>query len=233
MIDDQFEPPSRLIVAPPSLPLIMRREFAGSIHSACVSPCGRRSRVNVCPPSADFQVDRFIAYTVFVSAGSAVVSPQYHGRTIHFWSPFVRCHVAPPSSERKMPPVESSGGHSIVAYTRCGLARDTDMPMRPSGFLGSPGAPLMSRHVSPPSVVFKRLPLPAVKPHGVRCMCQSEANRIRGFDGSMSISTAPVESLAKSTRCHDLPPSVERYTPRVAFLPLACPSAATNTRSGA
>ena len=63
--------PGRVIVAPPSLPLIMRRESLGSTQSSCVSPCGMRIRVNVRPPSVDFHVDRFITYIMFSSDGSA------------------------------------------------------------------------------------------------------------------------------------------------------------------
>src|SRR4029079_9893346 len=210
MIEDHVPPPSKLIVAPPSLPLIIRRESAGSLHRAWVSPCGRRMRENVRPPSVDFHVERFIRNTVFVSDGSAVTTLESDGLAIQRWSPLVRCHVAPPSSERKIPPVESSGGHSIVAYTRCGLAGDTVIPMRPSGFFGMPALREISRQVSPPSVVFHRLPFPAVNPHGVRCMCHSAAYAMRELPGSIAMSIAPVESSLYSTRCQLLPPSLDR-----------------------
>src|ERR1043166_5484279 len=115
MMLDQVSPPSRLTVPPPSLPLIIRWLSFGSIHSACVSPCGRRMRLNERPPSIDFHVLRFIRYTTLASAGSAVTTEEDQGRPTPRWSPLVRCQLAPPSSDRYTPPVESSGGHSIVA----------------------------------------------------------------------------------------------------------------------
>jgi hypothetical protein len=58
----------------------------------------------------------------------------------------------------------------MLAQTRCALAGDTAMPIRPSGFRGIPTLKLSSRHVSPPSVLFHRplRPPPAFIPHGVR-----------------------------------------------------------------
>src|SRR5690242_2113594 len=53
-----------------------------------------------------------------------------------------------------------------------------------------------------------------------------------GFFGSNSTSTAPVESLTKSTFVQVLPPSVLRNTPRSGSGPYAVPSAATKRRFG-
>ena len=50
---------------------------------------------------------------------------------------------------------------------------------------------------------------------------------MRGFDGSIARSFAPVESSMKSTFVHDLPPSMVRKTPRSALGPKAWPSAET------
>src|SRR2546426_3894446 len=54
---------------------------------------------------------------------------------------------------------------------------------------------------------------------------------MRGLLGSMDRSMAPVESLRASTRCHVLPPSAERYTPRMGLGPNAWPNAAAYTKS--
>src|SRR6266704_3307109 len=54
---------------------------------------------------------------------------------------------------------------------------------------------------------------------------------MRGLPGSITRSMAPVESLRASTRCHVLPPSAERYTPRMGLGPNTCPNAAAYTRS--
>src|SRR6185312_1100439 len=55
---------------------------------------------------------------------------------------------------------------------------------------------------------------------------------MRGFLGSSSTSTAPVESLTNSTLSHVLPPSVLRNTPRSGSGPYVVPNAATYTRLG-
>jgi len=52
-IVDQVPPPLNVIVAPPSFPLIMRRESSGSIQRSWLSPCGARTVVYVLPPSTD------------------------------------------------------------------------------------------------------------------------------------------------------------------------------------
>ena len=102
-------------------------------------------------------------------------------------------------------------------------------PILPNGLSGMPGLKVISFQVSPPSIVFHRplRPPPAFIPHGVRWNLHIDANRMRGFDGSMVRSVAPVESLRKSTFFHVLPPSVVRNTPRSAFGPNAWPIAAT------
>ena len=74
MMLDQLSPPSTLIVAPPSLPLMSLFESLGSTHKSCVSPCGTRRRVKVRPPSIERQVERFMTYIVFASFGSALTT---------------------------------------------------------------------------------------------------------------------------------------------------------------
>src|SRR5215211_4038099 len=108
-----------------------------------------------------------------------------------------------------------------------------DTPIFPSGLFGMPGLKLISFHVSPPSVLFHSplRPPPAFMPHGVRWNFYIDADRIRGFVGSMVRSIAPVESLRYSTLRHVLPPSVVRKTPRSAFGPNAWPIAARYARS--
>ena len=71
---DQVRPPSNEMVAPPSFPLIIRFGSCGSIHMMCVSPCGTRISVKVCPPSIERFTPRFMTYTVFSSVGSAVTA---------------------------------------------------------------------------------------------------------------------------------------------------------------
>src|SRR3954453_8729322 len=94
------------------------------------------------------------------------------------------------------------------------------------------GIPLLrdtSFHVSPPSVDFHSAePSPPLsKKYAPRLKRHVDAYRMRGFDGSMFRSTAPESRLTKRIRSQFLPPSRERYTPRMSFGPNACPSAAT------
>src|SRR4029079_19580537 len=102
-------------------------------------------------------------------------------------------------------------------------------PILPNGFAGIPGLNEISFHVSPPAVVFQRplRPPPVFMPHGVRWNFHIDANRMRGFDGSMVKYIPPVEALRNSTFFHERPPSVERKMPRSAFGPNAWPIAAT------
>src|SRR5689334_20865749 len=106
---------------------------------------------------------------------------------------------------------------------RFGRAAEIEMPILPSGLFGMPGLNVISFHVSPPSVVFHKplRPPPAFMPQGVRWNFHIDAKRMRGFDGSIVRSIAPVESSRKSTFFHVLPPSVVRNTPRSAFGPNA------------
>src|SRR5436190_23891290 len=109
-----------------------------------------------------------------------------------------------------------------------------ETPILPNGLAGMPGLNVTSFHVSPPSVVFHSplRPPPEFIPHGVRWNFHIDANRMRGFVGSIVRSIAPVESLRNSTFLHVLPPSVVRNTPRSAFGPKAWPIAATYTLWG-
>ncbi len=175
---------------------------------------------------------RFNTQTPSASSGSAVTPEKYQGRTMNRWFAFTRSQDWPPSSERKMPPVES--GASMLAYTTLPSAGDTDTPIRPSGPSGNPGFWLRSVQWSPPSVVFHRplRPPPALKPHGVLWNFHMAAKITRGLLGSMDRSMAPVLSFRNSTFCHVAPPSSERNTPRSGFGPNAWPNAATKTRSG-
>src|SRR5437867_12968222 len=100
------------------------------------------------------------------------------------------------------------------------------MPMSPQMPAGNPGLRVISVHVSPPSVVLN-IPEPAppeFSVHGLRYTCQNPAYSTFGLLGSIVSSTTPVESLRNSTFCHVLPPSFERYTPRVSLGPNACPN---------
>src|SRR4051812_35806271 len=132
----------------------------------------------------------------------------------------VSCHVAPAWSDRNRPPPAAS----TSAYTRFGFAPDTVTPILPIGSAGSPGLPVSSVHVVPPSVDLSR-PLeapPLTSSHGWRNACHSEAYSTRGFEGSIARSTAPVSLSRNSTFVQDLPPFVERKTPRSRLGPNAC-----------
>ena len=89
---------------------------------------------------------------------------------MNFCSALTRSQLAPPSSDRKMPPLESAAGASTLAHSRDGWAGDAAIPMRPRGRDGRPRLAVMSVQVSPPSRLFHKplLPPPAVKPHGNR-----------------------------------------------------------------
>src|SRR2546423_959420 len=109
-----------------------------------------------------------------------------------------------------MPPDES--GASMLAYTRRGFAGEIATPILPSGFFGMPALKVISRQVSPPSVVFHRplRPPPELMPHGMRWNFHIDANRMRGFVGSIVRSIAPVESLRKRIFSQLFPPSLVR-----------------------
>src|SRR5690242_1699468 len=188
-------------------------------------------RENDLPPSTERQVPRFRTYIVFSSTGSAATDEKYHGRTMNFWSALTRSQLAPASSDRKMPPLESAAGPSTLAHSRAGLAGDTAIPMRPRGRGGRPRLAVMSVQLSPPSLLFHRplLPPPAEKPHGKRWLFHIAAYSTRGFVASRARSIAPVESSTYSTLLQVLPPSFERNTPRIGLGPKACPIAATYT----
>src|SRR5262249_47291155 len=128
---------------------------------------------------------------------------------------FVRCHVAPPSSERNTPPESAS----MFAQIRFELPPDTVIPMFPQIPSGRPGLRVSSVQWSPPSVVLnKPLPLPPDdKSQGVRPACQNPAYNTFGLPGSITRSTTPVESLRKKIFSHVLPPSFDRNTPRSGF----------------
>ena len=150
----------------------------------------------------------------------------------NFWSPLVRSQVTPRRRNgRSRRGVLGRTLDRRVDALRVGARhRDADSCLADSS--ECPALKVMSLHVSPPSV---RLPEAAVarrNPHGVRCMCQIDAKRIRGFVGSIERSIAPVESFEKDTLCQALPPSVVRKTPRSRSFRSRGPCAATNTRSG-
>src|SRR2546428_1155816 len=212
----------------------MRRGSLGSIHRMWQSPWGTRMRENDLPPSTERHVPRFRTYMVSSSVGSAATDEKYHGRTMNFWSALTRSQLAPASSDRKMPPLESAAGPSTLAHSRDGLAGDTAIPMRPRGRGGSPRLAVISVQVSPPSLLFHSplLPPPAEKPQGNRWLFHRAAYSTRGFVASRARSIAPVESSTYSTLLQLRPPSVDRNTPRVGLGPKACPIAATYTTSG-
>src|SRR5438309_6448628 len=148
----------------------MRRGSFESIDKMWQSPWGTRMRENDLPPSTEHQVPRFRTYMIFPSVGSAATDEKYHGRTMNFWSALTRSQLAPASSERKMPPLESVAGPSTLAHSRDGLAGDKAIPMRPRGRGGSPRLAVISVQLSPPSLLFHNplLPPPAEKPQGNR-----------------------------------------------------------------
>src|SRR5256884_9435010 len=125
---------------------------------------------NFLPRSHEAQVPMFRTYTVSSSVGSAATDEKYHGRTMNFCSALTRSQLAPPSSDRKMPPLESAAGASTLAHSRDGWADDAAIPTRPRGRDGRPRLAVMSVQGSPPSRLFHKplLPPPAVKPHGNR-----------------------------------------------------------------
>ena len=119
----------------------------------------------------------------------------------------------------------------MSTHTRSGLARETvtaDLPTRP---VGSP--PSSRFHVSPPSVDRKTPDSsePEVAVQGFRSARHAEAKTMRGFDGLIAKSTAPVESEIARTWSHVSPPSVVRNTPRSGLGPKGSPSAATKAMS--
>ncbi len=99
----------------------------------------------------------------------------------------------------------------MIAHTRFGFAPDTVIPMLPRSPVGRPGLREMSVHVSPPSrLVYSAEPgPPETSIHGVRPACQKVAYSTFGFDGSITRSLAPVESLRKRIFCQLLPPSLD------------------------
>src|SRR2546421_11983099 len=140
-------------------------------------------RENDLPPSTERQVRRFSTYIVFSSNGSAATDEKYHGRTMNFCSALTRSQLAPPSSDRKMPPLESAAGPSTLVHSRAGWAGDTAIPMRPRGRGGRPRLAVMAVQVAPPSRVFHKplLPPPAAKPHGNRWRFHLAAYSPRGL----------------------------------------------------
>src|SRR5574342_843290 len=98
----------------------------------------------------------------------------------------MRRQVFPASSLRNNPPLSAS----TIAYTRSGLA-ETATPILPSR-LGSPSVRRVQ--VSPPSVDFQiPLPVPPLRTiHGTRWWSHIAAYRMRGFDGSIERSLAPL-----------------------------------------
>src|SRR5256885_13834756 len=143
-------------------------------------------RENDLPPSTERQVPRFRTYTVFSSVGSAAPDEKYHGRTMNFCSALTRSQLAPASSDRKMPPLESAAGPSTLAQRREGLAGDTAIPMRPSGRGGRPRLAVISVQVSPPSLLFHNplSPPPAANPQGYCSRFHIAASTTRGVSAS-------------------------------------------------
>ncbi len=89
-----------------------------------------------------------------------------------------------------------------------GATRTPTLPHSP------PGRPLPFScvQVSPPSAErYRPLPGPPLLSfQGSRFACHRPANRMRGFDGSIATSAAPVNSSLYRTFCQFLPPSVVR-----------------------
>src|SRR5262245_32203374 len=83
--------------------------------------------------------------------------------------------------------VTLSGPTSICAYVTRGLERPMSSAIRPIAPLGRP-LPLTRVHVSPP-FSERHMPLPGpppAKPHDVRRRWYVAANRVFGFDGSIT-----------------------------------------------
>src|SRR5437879_8415233 len=119
-------------------------------------------------------------------------------------SSFTRSQDSPPSSERYTPAFLRA---STEAYTRLGRLGATAMPMRPRPS-ALPGSPFVnSCHVSPPSVdLYSPLPLemndsPLRISHGATRAAHRFAYTIRAFDGSKTMSAAPVFSSLYRTFC--------------------------------
>ena len=112
---------------------------------------------------------------------------------------------------------------------RFGFAGETATPILPMSVFGIPSLCVISLQLSPPSMDFHSplRPLPDVMPQGKRWNFHIAAKRMRGLVGSSERSVAPVESLRKRMRFHDLPPSIVLKTPRSELGPKACPIAAT------
>src|SRR2546430_13496141 len=91
---------------------------------------------------------------VFSSAGSAATNEKYQGRTMNFWSALTRSQLAPASSDRKMPPLESAAGPSTLAHRRDGAAGDTAISLRPSGRGGRARLAVATVQGSPPPPRF-------------------------------------------------------------------------------
>src|SRR5436190_20017478 len=108
------------------------------------------------------------------------------------------------------------------------------MPMSPQMPAGRPGLRVISVQLSPPSVDFHipEFGPPEFSSHGLRYTCQNPAYSTFALLGSITRSTTPAESPRERILSHVLPPSFERYTPRVEFGPNAWPSTPAYTRSG-
>src|ERR1700676_5595107 len=217
------------MVAPPSLPLIMREGLLGSIHSAWWSPCGAGMRSNDLPPSVERKSPVFAMYIVFALFGSAHTCVKYQARCRKRWSGFTSAQCSPPSSERYNPPAFAS----MSAYTTFESAPETATPMRPSGPSGMP-LPSMRFQVLPssPERYSASFAPPLLSIQGVRQPSHIAAKSTCGFLGSKTISMAPVRSSRYKTFSQFLPPSRVRNTPRSLLGPYAWPSAATYTMSG-
>src|SRR5512133_647003 len=139
-------------------------------------------------------------------------------------------HVVPASSDRNNPPFS----FSMIAYTRFASAPETATPIFPSTPCGSPGARVMSVHVSPPSVdLYNPLPGPPLDiSHSLRYASHIAAYITLGLCGSIEISTAPVAGPLYNTLRQVLPPSVLLKRPRSSLLTPYFPKSATNTMFG-
>src|SRR5215831_13407293 len=126
-------------------------------------------------------------------------------------------HVAPASSDAKVPPSLAS----ICAYTRFESAPDTDIPILPRTPLGMPGWREISVQWSPPSVDLNRpLPGPPLDiMFATRKASQSDVYITSGLLGSKTISMPPVLSSRNRILSHVFPPSLDRNMPRSTFGP--------------